>query len=199
MTVPVLQLAPAHRPALIRHFLALDRTDRRLRFGNPVSDGWIADAYVGRLDLDRDAVFGVVDEKLELQGVAHLAFAGDTGELGISVLPEYRGRGIGKALFARAADHARNHRVRTFFFHCLAENAAIMHIAESGGMRVVRSRDEADAYLKLPPADSTSLASELLQDRLALFDFALKSQLNAARIIADAVGTPLRPGTPPAE
>ena len=45
---------------------------------------------------------------------------------------------------------------------------------------------EADAYLELPPGDPASRTQALLDDRVALFDYALKSQAHAARRIAAA-------------
>lgn len=188
MAVPVLQLTPAHKPAVLKHFMALQEEDLRLRFGQRIKPEGI-EKYVERLDFTQDAVFGVFGDALELAGVAHLALDGrGTGELGVSVLPSERGKGVGKALFARAAGHCRNFLVGTLFMHCLAENGAMMHIARSTGMRIARDAGEADAYLSLPPGDSASLATEMMQTPLALFDFALKSQIAAARAYSTAVG-----------
>ena len=187
MAVPVLQLTPAHKPAILKHFMALGDEDLRLRFGQRIKPEGIA-KYVEALDFMRDAVFGVFGDDLELAGVAHLALDGkSTGELGVSVLPAERGKGMGKALFERASGHCRNFSVGTLFMHCLAENAAMMHIAKSTGMRIARDSGEADAYLSLPPGDSASLAQEMMQTPLALFDFALKSQIKAARAYSNTV------------
>ena len=188
MAVPVLQLTPAHQPAILKHFMALGDEDLRLRFGQRIKPEGIA-KYVEGLDFMRDPVFGVFGDDLELAGVAHLAMDGKgTGELGVSVLQVERGKGVGKALFARAAGHCRNFLVGTLFMHCLAENGAMMHIARTTGMKIARDAGEADAYLSLPPGDSVSLADEMMQTPLALFDIALKSQLAAARAYTTAVG-----------
>lgn len=188
MAVPVLQLTSAHKPAVLTHFMALEEEDLRLRFGQRIKPEGIA-KYVDGLDLTKDVLFGVFGNELELAGVAHLAMDGKgTGELGVSVIQAERGKGIGKALFARAAGHCRNFLVGTLFMHCLAENGAMMHIAKSTGMRIARDAGEADAYLSLPPGDSVSLADEMMQMPLALFDIALKSQIKAARAYSNAVG-----------
>jgi RimJ/RimL family protein N-acetyltransferase len=97
-------------------------------------------------------------------------------ELGVSVLPAHRGRGVGSALLARAADHVRNRFVTRLFMHCLAENAAMMHIARKLGMKIFVDTGEADAFVKLAPADQASVAGEFVDQRLALFDYALKAQ-----------------------
>lgn len=177
---PVMQLDAAHRAALLRHFRQFEDADLRLRFGHAVKDEWLA-AYVETMDFDRDAVFGVFADTLELAGVAHLALAGDSAEFGVSVLPEHRGQGIGKALFDRTTAYARNRLVKTFFMHCLAQNAPMMHIARSSGMHIVRDAHDAKAWLELPRSNSASITDEMLAKRVALFDFALKSQVAAAR------------------
>ena len=57
----VTELSGAHRAALLRHFLALDAHDRWLRFGTPTGAAALR-AYVGRIDFDRDVVFGTKEE-----------------------------------------------------------------------------------------------------------------------------------------
>lgn len=168
------------RAKLAAHLRQLDAEDRRLRFGLAVTDATIDD-YVARIDFDRDAVFGVFDDDLHLAGAAHLARNGDQAELGISVLPAHRGRGVGAALLARAHQHARNWGIGAFFMHCLAENGAMMHLARKQGMRIVAQSGEADASLALPPANAASFAQAILDERLGLFDYALKSQFDAVR------------------
>jgi GNAT superfamily N-acetyltransferase len=186
--VPVQRLTEGSRPELSRHFLSLDREDVRLRFGVVIPAAAIAE-YVERIDFDTDAVFGVHDEELALMAVAHVAFTEDMAELGVSVLPGHRGRGLGSALLARAAEHVRNRFVTRLFMYCLAENAAMMHIARKLGMKICIDTGEADAFLKLAPADPASVTGEFVEQRLALFDYALKSQ--AMRI--KELNAPARP------
>jgi GNAT superfamily N-acetyltransferase len=187
MTVHVQRLTEAARSKLREHFLRLPAEDVRLRFGSPLAPEAIV-TYVDRIDFDVDAVFGVYDDALELCAVAHVAFGGDAAELGVSVLPGHRGIGLGSALFARAAEHARNRFVTRLFMHCLAENAPMMHIAKKSGMSICVDAGEADAFLKLPPADPASLAGEFVGQRLALFDYALKTQAAAVKRVTDALG-----------
>jgi GNAT superfamily N-acetyltransferase len=173
--VRVQRLDEGARPALRRHFLSLDLEDVRLRFGMTISPAAIS-AYVDRIDFDVDAVFGVHDDELALVGVAHVAFTEDMAELGVSVLTAHRGQGVGSALLARAADHVRNRFVTRLFMHCLAENATMLHIARNLGMKICVDTGEADAFLKLAPADPASVTGEFVDQRLALFDYALKAQ-----------------------
>lgn len=191
MDIPIRELWPSERPELYEHFLALAAEDRRLRFGAPLADATVRE-YVARIDFGRDALFGVLDDELRLLGVAHVARSPSFAELGISVLERFRGRGIGGALLARAHMRARNWGMGALFMHCLTENAAMMRLAQRQGMDIVAQSGEADAWLSLPPADAGSHFGEVFAQRVALFDYALKSQLASARRLAAA----LTPGTP---
>lgn len=182
-TIPVKRLSGADRPALAAHFVRLDDEDRRLRFGTARSDDSLAD-YVASLDFDRDAVFGAFDDDLRLAGVAHVAVFPEFAELGVSVLADARGRGIGTALFERANLFARTHYIRTMFTHCLTENRTMMRIARKAGMVIVTEAGEADARLELPPAGLTTITREMMADRVALLDYAMKRQLTVARRLA---------------
>ena len=177
MNIPIRELTRLDRAALEPHFLALGREDRRLRFGLSFNDAAVR-AYVARIDFERDAAFGVYDDALRLIGAAHVARSHEHAELGVSVLPGHRGRGIGGALLARAHLRARNWGVRALFMHCLIENGAMMHLARKQGMQtamhIVVESGEADAWLKLPPADASSHFGEVFAQRVALFDYALK-------------------------
>jgi GNAT superfamily N-acetyltransferase len=175
-----------HRSALESHFLALDRHDRRLRFGVAHADEAVR-AYVARIDLVQDAAFGVFSDDLHLSGAAHVARAGGYAEVGLSVLSGERGRGIGGQLLARAHTHARNWGVRALFVYCLAENAAMMHLARQQNMDVVIESGDAAAWLKLPPADAASHVGAAFDQYVALFDHALKTRLSNVRRFAGAL------------
>jgi GNAT superfamily N-acetyltransferase len=185
--IHVHRLTEGARPKLREHFLRLDADDVRLRFGSPLGSDAIA-AYVQGIDFDTGAVFGVYEDELGLAAAAHVAFGVDGAELGVSVLPGHRSRGIGTALFARAVEHARNRFVTRMYMHCLSENAAMMHIAKKSGMNICIDTGEAEAFLKLEPADQASLSGELMGQRLALFDYALKTQAAAMRRLSESLG-----------
>jgi GNAT superfamily N-acetyltransferase len=171
---PVRELTPLDRPAYEQHLLALGPEDRRLRFGTPSADSSVR-AYVARIAFERDALFGVFSDDLALVGAAHLARGDDHAELGVSVLPEFRARGFGGALLERAMLRSRNWGRPKLFMHCLRENATMMHLACKLGMHVATQAGEAEAWLDLPQPDAGSYFGEVLAQRVALFDFALKA------------------------
>jgi GNAT superfamily N-acetyltransferase len=176
MTVFVKELSESDRPAMVTHFLALVGEDRRLRFGITRSDESV-EKYVQTINLEKDAVFGVVDDLLRLIGVAHLARTDGYCEFGVSVLADSRNLGIGNALLQRSEIHSRNWGVTRLVMHCLAENRAILHLARKQNMKIATSAGETDTSLQLEEPSVGSRLKEIAQEQFALVDYALKEFL----------------------
>jgi GNAT superfamily N-acetyltransferase len=168
MSTPSLpiRLRESDRGALETHFLCLGAEDRRLRFGGPIADEGLR-AYVARIDFERDGVFAVHDDDLRLVAVVHVAFSEASAELGLSVLADARGEGLGNALLTRAVMHLRNRGSPEVLVHCLTENAAMMHLARKNGMRIIPAGSESDARLAIDPPTPHSQFAEWLQDNQA--------------------------------
>lgn len=189
-SVFVKELSEQDRHRILKHFLALKESDRLLRFGTYLPDEMVA-KYVNGIDFSRDTVFGVVSSHFRLVGVGHLAFAprqhdddisdkDKIAEFGVSVSDDARGKGIGAKLFERGAIHCRNVDVDTLFMHCLASNQTMIHIAKKAGMEIFREYGEADAYLKVLPADAVSVLKEAVQEQVASIDYNIKANTRAA-------------------
>jgi GNAT superfamily N-acetyltransferase len=151
MAFTVQRLNEGQRATLLKHFLALSPKDRSMRFGAPVAPAGI-EAYVSRIDLDRDAVIGVEDDARSLVAVAHVAVEDNAAEVALSVLPEHRRRGIASALFRLALAHARTSRVSMLVMCFLLANAPVLRIAQKFGMQVAAVSGEANARLDLRQA-----------------------------------------------
>lgn len=191
--IRVKELSERDRRRLLMHFLALDESDRLLRFGTVLPDELIT-RYVQMLDFSRDKVFGVYNNNLELLGVGHLAFApkeampalssatvkARLAEFGVSVMASARGMGIGSKLFERAAIHCRNEDIDILYMHCLSSNQTMIHIAKKAGMEIHREYGEADAYLKMTPANPGTMLQEAVQEQFAAFDYTFKANTKAA-------------------
>ena len=191
--VLVKELSERDRRRVLRHFMALDRDDRLLRFGSMLPDEQVA-AYVAKLDFARDIVFGVYNRLFQLVGVGHLAFTSKeahpdsinytdkekVAEFGVSVSKSARGQGIGTRLFERAAVHCRNVDVDTLYMQCLSSNRTMMHIAKKAGMEIHREYGEADAHLHLPPPSPSSVLAEALEEQMAKIDYTVKANARAA-------------------
>lgn len=192
-TIRVKELSERDRRRLLMHFLGLEDSDRLLRFGTVLPDELVT-RYVQRLDFVRDTVFGVFDAELNLVGVGHLAYvpcdmkpvlSGATekervAEFGVSVSASARGRGIGSKLFERAGIHCRNEDIDTLYMHCLASNQTMIHIARKAGMEIHRAHGEADAYLKLVPANPSSMLQEAMEQQVASLDYTIRANTRAA-------------------
>jgi GNAT superfamily N-acetyltransferase len=168
---------------MLEHFLALTQEDRYLRFGGYRGDNGI-ESYVQGIDLASDVVYGTSDDGLALTGVAHLARCERHAELGLSVLPGERGRGLGRALLRRSCVQARNWGVPALYMQCLAENAAMIGLARSLGMQISFETGDAGARLELPPPDAWSFAAATLASCHAQVDCLYQVQRIVARLFA---------------
>jgi GNAT superfamily N-acetyltransferase len=188
--IMVKQLAERDRRRVLKHFMALDDSDRLLRFGTVVPDEMIA-AYVDKIDFGRDTVYGVYDKVFRLVAVGHLAFAPKAqldavtdkervAEFGVSVSASARGLGMGSKLFERAAIHCRNSDVDTLYMQCLTSNQTMMHIAKKAGMEIKREYGEADAHLRLLPPSPGTVLQEAIEEQFATIDYTLKANTRAA-------------------
>jgi GNAT superfamily N-acetyltransferase len=192
--VPIRSLAPRHRERIALHLVALQESDRYLRFGYPATDSQIS-KYVDMLDFEHDEVFGIFSRKLELIAMAHLAHpvaAPSDGrptmsEFGVSVLPHFRNRRFGKRLFEHAVLHARNRGVETLFIHALSENRTMLKIVRNAGATVERDGSESEAWLKLPPDTLASHVGELMEHQAAELDYRFKLHARRVSTILDVV------------
>ena len=188
----VRELHPGHREKIRLHLLALSEADRSLRFGLHTSDD-VINNYVAHIDFSNDSVFGVFDKQLNLIACAHLAYPAlkqvnnRTAEFGVSVSTEGRGMGIGSALFKRAATHARNTNIEILYVHCLSRNKVMMHIAEKAGMEIEFSYGEADAYLKLPKPNNSSIVAEAVHAQAADIDYAVKKNIQHSKFLISQI------------
>jgi RimJ/RimL family protein N-acetyltransferase len=191
--IRVKQLEERDRRRMLKHFMALDDSDRLLRFGTVLPDTQVA-AYVNKIDFVRDSVYGVYNRVFKLVAVGHLALAPKqqltpasavtqkekVAEFGVSVSRSARGLGIGSKLFERAAIHCRNSDVDTLYMQCLSSNQTMMHIAKKAGMEIQREYGEADAYLRLLPPSPGTVLQEALEEQVATIDYTLKANARAA-------------------
>jgi RimJ/RimL family protein N-acetyltransferase len=155
MSIAIERLNEDARASLAAHFLALPARDRYLRFAAAVTPQIIA-RYVAGIDFKRDTVFAVRPAPVGGEGeeapagVVHAAFPEDgVAELGISVLPTYRGQGLASALAERAIAHARSRGMRALAMQLLRENAPMLRIAHKLGMTIVDRGAELFARLEL--------------------------------------------------
>jgi GNAT superfamily N-acetyltransferase len=154
MALAIQPLKEGSRAILALHFLALSGADRYLRFATPATAGFVA-RYVDGIDFARDTVLAVhaaaIGDKARrvLAGVVHAAYPDDCAELGVSVLPSYRGRGVAGALVQRAVADARRHGARWLSMQLLALNQPMIRIARKLGMMLAGDSVQVCARLDL--------------------------------------------------
>jgi GNAT superfamily N-acetyltransferase len=176
----VAQLGPSHRPQIAEHLIALPPGDRRLRFGYAISDDLLS-SYVRGLRFSRDAAFGAFDEAGQMRAFGHLAFvtSDETAEFGISVAPDARRLGIGRALLDRAGRHARNRGYRLLVMAFVPENAALAALARAAGMQLIQDQVEPRAYLALDVPDAESVLGEAWSEAIAAIDLGFRRAAGA--------------------
>lgn len=140
-----------HTAALRAHLLALSDDDRRQRFGRPMNASAL-DGYLHAALARPDLLLGAwpVPGVPPLIGLAHLAAAGVTIEVGLSVLPAARDRGVGSALLARAIDAARRSGAARVALHCQPDNGPMLRLVRAAGLRVRHVDGQVEATLQLP-------------------------------------------------
>ena len=181
--VPIRTLGERHRVAVRAHLLALDANDRHRRFGYTISDERLQ-AYAAQLDFEHDQIFGTFDRRLRLVALGHMALcpiidtgsASGHGELGLSVLTQARGRGLGTRLFEHAVMHGRNRGVHTLHIHLARENIPMLAIVQRAGAHIDTAGSEALAVLPLAAETLGTQIGEMLGERAAALDFRLKVQ-----------------------
>lgn len=163
------------------HLLSLSQEDRYLRFGYAAQDEQVK-SYVAHIDFSRDKILGIFDRELNLIALAHLSLARPSkftrcAEFGVSVLPQFRGQGLGAHLFEHSSMLARNEGVSMLFIHALSENAPMLKIASSHGAKLERFGGETDAFLQLAPRNWASRLHQWLLTFYGQTDLEIKMQV----------------------
>ena len=155
------------RPLFAEHLKRLPENDRRMRFARGgVSDAWI-DGYVAKIAED-DLILATLDHD-RVVGAAHVAFSGETAEVGVSVDADNRVGGIGSELLRQAVTFARNRRAEKLYTLCLSENRSMVALARRTGLDVHYQGGEAEAFLDLPPPDPVTVGQEVSLGLFAVF------------------------------
>lgn len=171
------RLDALHFHELVTHFLALPPQDRRLRFGRVMTDESVID-YVGGIDFERDAVYGMVDPVLDIAGALHLTGGAHGMELGLSVLPQARGAGIGTRLLEHAVEAARERGAARLYVRDLARNETMQRLARRAGVPTVTAPNGAGGALQ--HALAAEPAALFPKAPVVLVDAALRAEPRAA-------------------
>lgn len=127
-------LSPDHKLEIVKHFFELPQSDRHCRFHALIPDRAIK-SYVEQFKFDKDVVLGCF-EGPTLIGLCHIASDGVQYHLGISVLPQSTGRGVGQTLLNMGLLAAKEKGAKTVLAECLIHNEAMRHMCHKNGWEI---------------------------------------------------------------
>lgn len=158
--------------ALKAHLLRLDAESRRMRFGTPVTDYFIAQyaehALGGHSITHGYFVDGILRGVAELRGFRGVG--GGEAEAAFSVEKDFQNGGVGTELFGRTVLSARNRGISKLFVNFLSQNARMQAIAKKFDAVVTYDSDGGHAQIEAPRANALSIWKEALSDGQEITD-----------------------------
>jgi RimJ/RimL family protein N-acetyltransferase len=143
------QLGKADSAEILVHFKELPSDDIILRFGRIKSESQLS-AYVRGFNYEEDVFMGAMQDG-KLVGFCHMAVYPENGcktaEIGISVLPEARGKGLASKLMAICFGQAGKLGVANLHIHYLLRNRAMAALCKKYGARLSTEAGEVTATL----------------------------------------------------
>ena len=166
------------------HLLCLDEESRYMRFGYPIRSEQIkALAKRWQENADKNIVFAIENDDLEVVAVGHISLEDRLAELAFSVFKEYQRQGMGDALMARCIEYCQNHGIKTGQMVCLNSNDAIKKLARRHNISVKTESGDASAEVEIPTPSAISIWGEAVKDQIANMDHLGKAQRNFAKTI----------------
>lgn len=155
-----------------QHLLRLDAEDRFLRFGARLNDAAIK-AYIKRFSMFDSLNVAYLEDGV-VRAAAHLAFSSGfpagAGEVGLSVEPDWRLKGIGYALTLRAAMLAANRGVDQIQVFCMPDNKAMQAIARKLDGNILREGDLLEGAIRVLPATPFTYLREGIDQSEGVFE-----------------------------
>jgi GNAT superfamily N-acetyltransferase len=158
---------PRDRFALEAHFAALGTEDLCNRFCHSIKPEAVT-KYLDQWSAAGIPSYGVFDPDRGLVAVSQLAQSADELEVGLSVLPIYRRKGLALALLDRCASYARTRGLKALIIHCLTHNIPMLSLARRIGMTIEISTGEADGHLTLRAATALDFWRQIADDQESL-------------------------------
>jgi GNAT superfamily N-acetyltransferase len=169
---------PHDRRALEAHFAALSADDLANRFCHSIKPEAVS-KYLDQWSAARISSYGIFNPDGALVAVSQLAQSEEDLEVGLSVLPAYRRKGLAMALLFRSASHARARGLKGLIIHCLTQNLPMLSLAQRIGMTVEISNGEGDGRLTLRAATALDFWREIADDQESLANSIAKSVLKS--------------------
>lgn len=166
----------AERMQLIDHFMRLDPEDLRRRFHGAMSSGAL-DAHVEEAFAPHRAVLGWYRHGV-LRAAVELDEWSPVVEAAVTVEAAYRGKGIGKALLARAIERAAMDGAHTLAVHTTRSNAPMVGLAKSLDARIEADGPDVSGLIPCKRVSPMKVLFDLAADEAALARSVIAAQLN---------------------
>lgn len=122
-------LSPADLGQIERGFRQLGAESRRLRYGLPLADVGRALEWVARLGDGKDfAVGACAIDTGEPVGVARYVRGYEAGEVAVTVVDRWQGRGVGTLLLETLVRHAARHGIHSLRASVLVDNVRAVRL-----------------------------------------------------------------------
>jgi GNAT superfamily N-acetyltransferase len=161
---------------LLSHLLQLDVEGLRWRFGYSANDTAL-EMYVDGIP-DTDYILGIRDAfTLQIVAAVHLAIDkdGNTAELGISTLKEYRRKGYAERLLRYTVDMLRNRNISTVYTVCLPDNQPLLRLLQKMNITTITSNGgDKEARISIPMVGIDSIMHEVYNHRIVAIDTAMR-------------------------
>lgn len=150
-------LSSADAPQIERGFARLSLTSRQLRYGLPLADPRPALSWVDELGHGTHfAVGACTSASREPVGLARWAREADGGEVAVTVLDAWQGRGAGTLLLDALLRHAGDHGVGRLWASVMVENRRAVRLARRFGTQQRLSSTDGLLEYELTPAPNLS-------------------------------------------
>ena len=151
---------------IIEHFKKLSSRDIYLRFGYYPTEEKITEYITKTLRQDNERenadFWFAIKDGVEIVATLHVAIRGNTAEFGFTVDEAHRGKKLGQLLFARGFQLTSEYSIDEIFLTCLAENAAMRHIARKFGLHMKSHGPDVESTLQVPKGVLTKKYMEAL-------------------------------------
>ena len=153
-----------------KHLLELNSEDRLLRFCGITNDTHI-ESHINHLNDAPHDIIGVFDKE-RIIGCCFIGWYSSTvTELALSVLPQYRNRGIGMRTLKRAMHFVSSKGAKTIYLVFMYNNTSIHRLAKKLGMTVMRNGQDVEAHRETPVYTNVNAMLELVEQNVSAWHY----------------------------
>lgn len=157
------RLNSSHRKKVLEHFFRLDSDSIYSRFCALL--GRVAiENYVSKINFDKDGIFGIFDDELNIIGVGECVVDGtrNNAEVGFSVEKSHQNKGLGGKLMERIVRFAKLRGKDHLEMLCLRTNEKSVHLAKKFGLKI-KNNTGGDTLAVIDMPEGISVAEHIVE------------------------------------